>query len=168
VLTDFQPLHYRDHAYDPRVLSAPLETMVVQATLEGSPPGSTPAGLAQVFLLDFEAVNRDRARRVHSVARDTTAHGRVCSCGLVMGERGDPLTTRGHLDTDTWQPTELVVVAHERSPGRERFAVTCHLCGWAAVAWSADSAHASGDEHACGADSRPAATTAKVRAHLRL
>jgi hypothetical protein len=168
VLTEIEPLPFRDPTYDPRILSAPLETMALRATMEGSPRNSASAGLAQVFLLDFEAVNHDRARRVHSVASEGGAHGRVCSCGLVMGERGDPVTTRGHLDTDTWRPTDLVVVAHEQSRGRERFAVVCHGCGWAATAWSADSAHASGREHACEDESPNGVTTASVRAHLHL
>ena len=162
MLTDFEPLHFRGHAYDPRTLGAPLETMVLRATMEGGAPNSAGAGLAQVFLLDFEAINHDRARRVHSIARDGAAHGRVCSCGLVLGERGDAATTHGHLDTDTWQPTDLVVVAHQRSAGRERLTVVCQRCGWSAPSFSVESAHAAGRDHVCGDVPHPTAAIART------
>ena len=146
----FEPLRYRDHSYDPRILAAPLETMMLRVALATSSRGSAGAGFAQVFLLDYEAVNRDRARRVHSIASEGGAHGRVCSCGLVLGD-GDPVTTAGHLDTESWEPTPAVVVVHEDARGRERFAAVCHRCGWAGTAWSLDTAHASVDDHPCAA-----------------
>ena len=52
---------------------------------------------------------------MHSVAYTGRPHGNVCSCGLVMGEL-DPATAGGHLDTDTWDRTDLVVVAHQPDP----------------------------------------------------
>lgn len=163
----FEPLRYRDHSYDPRILAAPLETMMLRVALATSSRNSAGAGFAQVFLLDYEAVNRDRARRVHSIASEGGPHGRVCSCGLVLGD-GDPVTTDGHLDTDRWEPVSAVVVVHEDARGRERFAAVCHRCGWAATAWSLQTACTHVDDHACGDEWARGASTAGVRAHLHL
>ena len=162
----FEPLTIAGYSYDPRTVAAPLEALVLQAAIAGR--GTRDAGLAAAFLLDYEAVLHDRWLRVHSVAFEGGAHGNVCSCGLVMGEL-DPETAGGHLDTDTWSRTDLVVVAQEPDPGGSaRFAVVCHACAWAVPASSAADGHALGEAHDCAAESRPAAATARLRRHLGL
>ena len=145
---EFEPLRYRDHSYDPRILAAPLETLMLRVAMATGPRNSASAGFAQVFLLDYEAVNRDRARRVHSIASEGGAHGRVCSCGLILGN-GDPVTIDGHLDPASWEPASTVVVVSEHAPGRERFSAVCHRCGWTATGWSLDHAQACVDDHTC-------------------
>ena len=167
MLTQLEPLPFRGHSYDPRILAAPLEALVLRATLARAKRGSGEAGLAAVFLLDLEGVLHDRRRRVHSIASSGGPLGRICSCGLVLGDL-DPGAATGHLETDTREPTHHVVLAREPSPRRERFAVTCQSCGWTATAWSADGAHAAGGHHDCATEVRDPATHATLRAHLRL
>ena len=162
----FEPLTIAGYSYDPRTVAAPLEALVLRAAIAGR--GTRDASVAAVLLFDYEAVLHDRRQRVHSVAFTGGPHGNVCSCGLVMGEL-DPATAGGHLDTDTWGRTDLVVVAHEPDPrGPARFAVVCHACGWAVPARSATDGHALGEAHDCAAESRPATPTALLRRHLGL
>ena len=162
----FEPLTIAGYSYDPRTVAAPLEALVLRAAIAGR--GTRDASVAAVLLFDYEAVLHDRRQRVHSVAFTGRPHGNVCSCGLVMGEL-DPATAGGHLDTDTWGRTDLVVVAHQPDPrGPARFAVVCHACGWAVPAGSATDGHALGEAHDCESESRPATPTALLRRHLGL
>jgi hypothetical protein len=160
----FEPLTLAGYSYDPRTVAAPLEALVLRAAIAGR--ATRDAGFAGVFLMDYDAVLSDRRQRVHSVAFTGGPQGNRCSCGLVMGEL-DPTTASGHLDTDTWSRTDLVVVAHGpdiRRPARH--AVVCHACGWAVPASSATDGHARGEAHECGSESRPATPTAQLRQHL--
>jgi hypothetical protein len=162
----FEPLTIAGYSYDPRIVAAPLEALVLRAAIADR--GTRDASVAAVLLLDYEAVLHDRKQRVHSVAFTGGLHGNRCSCGLVMGEL-DAATAGGHLDTDTWGRTDLVVVAHEPNPrGPTRFAVVCHPCGWAVPASSAADGHTMGAEHDCASESRPATPTALLRRHLGL
>lgn len=160
----FEPLRLAGYSYDPRSVAAPLEALVLRVAIAGR--GTRDAGIAATFLLDYDAVLLDRRQRVHSVAFTGGAHGNVCSCGLVMGAL-DPAPPGGHLDTDTLDRTDLIVVAHEPDPrGSARFAVICHACGWAVPARSATDGHAMGEAHDCEAESRSATPTALLRRHL--
>jgi hypothetical protein len=160
-----EPLRFRGHSYDPRMLAAPLETLVLRAALARAARPSNEAALALVLLTDSEGVLEDQRRRVHSTASSAGPLGRVCSCGLVMGDL-DPVAATGHLDTVTWQPTDVLVLVTSAGDGRERFAVVCQGCGWAAAATSADDADSAGDAHDCASETRDAATHATLRAHL--
>jgi hypothetical protein len=162
----FEPLTLGGYSYDPRTVAAPLEALVLQAAIAGSGPRD--AGIAGVFLSDYDAVLHDRRQRVHSVAFTGGPHRNVCSCGLVMGDL-DPTTASGHLDTDIWTRTDLVVVAHGPSLRRTaRHAIVCHACGWAVPAGSAVDGHALGEAHDCDSESRPTMPTALLRRHLGL
>lgn len=137
----FEPLTMDGYSYDPRTVAAALEALVLRAAITGR--AGRDAGLAAVFLLDYEAVLDDRVQRVHSVAFEDGVHSSVCSCGLVMYGL-DPLTASGHLDTDTWRRVDLIVVAHEAGAR-----VACHACGWRTSARSVAEGHALGEAHDC-------------------
>jgi hypothetical protein len=160
---EFEPLTLAGYSYDPRTVAAPLEALVLRAAIAGR--GTRDASVAGVFLMDYDAVLSHRRQRVHSVAFTGGPQGNRCSCGLVMGEL-DPTTAGGHLDTDTWDRTDLVVVAHGPDLTRAaRHAVVCHACGWAVPAGSATDGHALGAAHDCESESRPATPTAALPHH---
>jgi len=62
----FEPLAIAGYSYDPRMVAAPLEALVLRAAIAGR--GTRDASVAAVLLLDYEAVLHDRKQRVHSVA----------------------------------------------------------------------------------------------------
>ena len=160
---EFEPLTLAGYSYDPRTVAAPLEALMLRAAIAGR--GSRDAGLAGVFLMDYDAVLADRRQRVHSVAFTGGPQGNRCSCGLVMGTL-DPVTAGGHLDT--WTRTDLVVVAHGpdlRLPARH--AVVCHACGWAVPAGSAEDGHGLRASHHCESESRATSPIAMLRQPAR-
>jgi hypothetical protein len=161
---EFEPLTLAGYSYDPRTVAAPLEALVLRAAIDGR--GTRDASALALFLMDYDAVLHDRRQRVHSVAFVGGPLGNRCSCGVVMGDL-DPTTASGHLDTDTWSRTDLVVVAHGPDTHQPaRHAVVCHACGWAVPASTATDGHALGEAHQCESESRPAMPTSLLRRHL--
>ncbi|MEO6019361.1 MAG: hypothetical protein ABIP45_03820 [Knoellia sp.] len=109
MLINYEPVRYKDHTYDVRVVNAPLEMLMLRRAMTG-PRGSSDTMLAAMFLLDYEFILDAWARGVHAVAFEDEPHGRVCTCGLVTGAR--PLhAVGGHLDTMTFEVTDDVVFA---------------------------------------------------------
>ena len=145
----FEPLVLDGRPYDVRVLGTPLEVVQLRSTLGAATRGSGAAGLAAIFLGDYEGVLEDWSEGIHSVAFHTRAHGSVCSCGLILGAAA-PGAEAGHLDPRSWSPVDCVVVSS--SPGGAGpFSVVCHVCGWDRPAPDAAAGRRVRDAHTCGA-----------------
>ncbi|MCR6030357.1 hypothetical protein GGQ22_02745 [Nocardioides sp. zg-579] len=154
------------HTYDARVLANPLEYLAFLATTRRRSGTGGPVGLEAVLLGDLELVVESRADRVHQAVA-ARLDGTACSCGLVMPDGLDVVSTTGHRDLLTWRLATTTYVVGEAGTDPARYGVVCPACLSAHLAGSLDEARRLTAEHTCRPRPDPDAATG-LRRHLRL
>lgn len=131
------PVHDLEVRHAPSRLQA-AETQMAQTR------GTAAALPAWLRMMHWSRLRRVQVIDLHwFYLRTETAW--ICTCGLTRGQAADPGTVPGHLDTRTWQPTDLLLIpapgGHAvigRSPASPvtarsaapRYQVVCQRCDW--------------------------------------
>ncbi len=122
------------HRYDPRVLAAPMESVVARSQIDQARKADRDIGLLGLHYLEVSEILLARERNVH-LATERRPDGTPCACGLVVPDGVALNRASGHLDLRTWNLAGVLVVAESdgAAPWGAEYVgcrAYCQACGW--------------------------------------